>query len=146
MATATAPDTTAEFADHEEVDHGHPADSTYWKVGGFLVVLTALEVSTYFWPESWRKGGAIALIIMMIIKFGTVAAYFMHLKNDAVILRRMFLTGLIVACTVYGVTLLAFNFYDDSGVGEFNDPPRAKPLPPTPTEVPASIPAGGGGH
>jgi len=132
----------AEDADPE--DHGHPADSTYWKVALFLVIVTALEVSTYFWPHSCHKGAAIALIIMMFIKFGTVAAYFMHLKNDAVILRRLFLTGLVLACTVYLIMLSTFTFWQESGVTGFDDPPRAKPLPPVPTEVPASIPASGG--
>ena len=83
--------------DHTEVDHGHPADSTYWKVGAFLFVVTALEVSTYWWPSDWHRGAAVALIIMMIVKFSTVAAYFMHLKNDARVLRRLFVTGIIVA-------------------------------------------------
>jgi caa(3)-type oxidase subunit IV len=132
--------------DVDPADHGHPADATYWKVALFLVVVTALEVSTYFWPEEWRKGAAVALVIMMFIKFGTVAAYFMHLKNDAVTLRRMFITGLALACAVYLITLTSFTFWQESGVEGFNDPPRAKPLPPTPTEVPASIPSGGGGH
>ncbi len=139
---------THESAPHAEdvdpADHGHPADSTYWKVGGFLVAVTALEVSTYFWPHSWHKGAAIALIIMMVIKFSVVAMYFMHLKNDAVILRRLFLMGLTLAVAVYLITLSTFTFWTDSGTGLFNDPPRSKPLPPVPTEVPASIPASGG--
>ena len=142
MTTTTAPSSTV--PDPDEVDHGHPSDATYWKVGGFLAALTFLEVSTYWWPEEWHKGAAVALIVMMVIKFATVAAYFMHLKNDALILRRLFVMGLIVAAAVYAATLTTFVFWSDSGVHLFNDPPRAKPLPPPPTEVPASIPAAGG--
>ena len=143
MSAVTAEPTTGH---HDGGGHGHPSDLTYWKVGGFLAVVTALEVSTYWWPEEWHKGSAVALIIMMIVKFVTVGAYFMHLKFDAVILRRMFATGLVVALAVYVATLTSFVFWKDSGVTEFNDPPRAKPLPPPPTEAPAEIPAGGGGH
>jgi caa(3)-type oxidase subunit IV len=130
--------------DVDPADHGHPSDAAYWKVAGFLVVLTALEVSTYFWPHEWHKGAAVALIVMMVVKFSTVAAYFMHLKNDAVILRRLFIMGLVVALSVYFITLTTFTFWQESGVPGFDDPPRAKPLPPQPTEVPASIPASGG--
>jgi caa(3)-type oxidase subunit IV len=141
MSSATP---EVQVTDHTEVDHGHPADSTYWKVGGFLFVVTALEVSTYWWPSDWHRGAAVALILMMIVKFTTVAAYFMHLKNDALVLRRLFVAGLIVAAAVYGATLTSFTFWSHSGVPEFNDPPRAKPLPPPPTEPPPSIPASEG--
>ena len=96
----------------------------------------------------WHDGDGgwwwIPMIIMMIVKFSTVAAYFMHLKNDARVLRRLFVTGIIVAAAVYGATLTAFTFWSHSGVPEFNDPPRAKPLPPPPTEPPPSIPASEG--
>jgi hypothetical protein len=78
----------------------------------------------------------------MVIKFTTVVGYFMHLKFDAIILRRLFTTGIVVAVAVYMIALTSMTFWKDSGVPPFNDPPRAKPLPPEPTEVPASIPGG----
>lgn len=129
---------------HAHEDHGHPSDATYWKVALFLAVVTGLEVSTYWWPKSASKFAAVSLIIMMVVKFVTVAGYFMHLKFDAKILRRLFLTGILVAGSVYIATLTAFLFWEDSGVTTYNDPPRAKPLPPPPTEPPPSIPASGG--
>jgi cytochrome c oxidase subunit 4 len=136
--------TTEPTSHRHDEGHGHPSDLTYWKVGLFLAVLTGLEVSTYWWPHAWHKGAAVALIILMVIKFTTVVAYFMHLKFDAIILRRLFTTGLVVAVAVYMIALTSMTFWVDSGVPPFNDPPRAKPLPPVPTEVPASIPAGEG--
>ena len=40
---------------------------------------------------------------MMIIKFATVAGYFMHLKYDNPIFRRVFIFGLILAVIVYAI-------------------------------------------
>jgi len=137
--TAVAEPTEA-HVEHDHADHDHPTDATYWKVGGVLALLTALEVSTYWWPKEWHKGTAVLLIIMMVIKFATVALYFMHLKFDSKMLRRVFLTGIVLAVGVYIATLSAFTFWHDSGVESFSNPPRSKPAPPPTTEVPALIP------
>jgi cytochrome c oxidase subunit 4 len=122
--------------------HGHPSDLIYWKVGGILAVLTGLEVSTYWWPKGARHIAVAVLLIMMAIKFCTVALYFMHLKFDAKILRRLFITGFILASFVYLLALSTMSFWDHSGTEKFNNPPRSHPIPPPPTEPPPSIPAG----
>lgn len=129
----------------------HPSDLVYWKVFGFLFVLTALEVSTYWWPAGWHKVTHTLLIVMMIIKFAAVALYFMHLKNDAKVLQQVFFAGLILAVGVYVAVLGAMVFFNDSGtkvhgVTGFNDPPREKPLPPPPTDPPPIIRETTGGH
>ena len=124
---------------HEGV-HGHPTDITYWKVGLFLAILTALEISTYWWEEGALT--AAALLIMMTIKFVTVAMYFMHLKFDAKVLRNVFFAGIVLAMGVYIAALSALVFWTDSGTEDFRDPPRAKPLPPPPTEAPPVISGG----
>lgn len=138
MAAITANETHG--AGHDD----HPSDLVYWKVFGVLLALTALEVSTYWWPEEWHKVTAVLLIIMMVIKFATVALYFMHLKSDAVILKRVFFAGIVLAVGVYLAALGALVFFHDSGtavqgVTGFNDPPRHKPLPPPPTDPPPII-------
>jgi caa(3)-type oxidase subunit IV len=142
MAAVTATDVKGS-SDHSAHDD-HPSDLIYWKVFGALLVLTALEVSTYWWPEEWHKVTAVLLIIMMAIKFVTVALYFMHLKNDALILKRVFFAGLVLAFGVYFAALGALTFFKDSGTGSdgrhgFNDPPREKPLPPPATDPPPII-------
>ncbi len=126
--------------EHQPATHGHPSDATYWKVALFLGALTGLEVSTYWWPQSARRVADVLLIVMMLIKFGTVAAYFMHLKFDAKILRRVFVFGLVLASSVYIATLCTFLFWQHSGTPLYNNPPRSKPLPPPPTEPPPTIP------
>ncbi len=138
--TIDAPDVHTEAEDHS---HDHPTDATYWKVGIFLAVLTALEVSTYWWPEG--PATSTALIIMMIIKFVTVAMYFMHLKFDAKVLRYAFFGGLVLAVGVYLAALSSFLFWEGSGTDGYDYAPRAKPMPPPPTDPPPVF-TGGGGH
>lgn len=120
--------------DHEE---HHVSDLTFWKVGAFLAVLTAIEVSTYWWPEGFVT--AALLIIMMIIKFVTVALYFMHLKFDAPVLRQVFFAGVILAIAVYLAVLAAMVFFDNSGTQEFDDPPMQRQMPPPATDPPPII-------
>jgi cytochrome c oxidase subunit IV len=47
---------------------------------------------------------------MMLVKFTMVAAYFMHLKFDSKIFRRLFIVGILLALAVYGVALWTFTF------------------------------------
>lgn len=142
---------TSVTADSSTVDHGkghgHASDITYWKVGLFLAALTGLEVSTYWWPDSAHRFAAVALIIMMVVKFVTVAAYFMHLRFDALILRRVFVFGIVIALAVYIGTLTSSVYWWNSGVDPVVDVPRAKPVPPAPPEpAPVAPASGGGGH
>jgi hypothetical protein len=54
-----------------------------------------------------------------------VALYFMHLKFDSPMLKRIFYSGMVLAIAVYAIALSAMNFWTDSGVNQFNDPPPA---------------------
>src|SRR3954452_12865370 len=99
----------------EELGHDHPEAGTYWVVFGVLAALTALEISTYWWPRGWHKGTHVALILMMVIKFGLVALFFMHLRFDNRLLRRAFFFGLGLALAVYLVMLSMFVYWDSSG-------------------------------
>jgi cytochrome c oxidase subunit 4 len=91
-------------------EHAHPSDLTYIYVALFLAALTALEVSTYFIDF----GGLHVplLLVLMTIKFGFVVAYFMHLKFDSKLFRRLFITGLATALAVYLAALTMFHFWD----------------------------------
>lgn len=111
MSTATA-DAPAHAEPH------HPSDASYVKIALFLAVVTALEVGTYFWEDIFGKTPSTAALVltlfpMMIVKFGTVALYFMHLKYDNPILRRVFVFGLVLATVVYGILAFAFDYWSD---------------------------------
>ncbi|MHB1140002.1 MAG: cytochrome C oxidase subunit IV family protein [Microthrixaceae bacterium] len=119
---------------HPGEHHSHgPTDGQYFIIFWVLVVLTALEVSTYWW-EDWfgeaaHKIAVPLLIVLMIVKFFLVALYFMHLKFDPKLMKRIFYFGMLLAIIVYGAALSAMNFWTDSGNTHFNDPP---PVPPPP--------------
>lgn len=102
-------------AEHEvdETVHHHPTDLQYVKIALFLGVLTALEVGTYFWEGASTTALVAVLFPMMIIKFAVVTGYFMHLKYDNPIFKRVFVFGLVLATIVYMIALFAFEFWDD---------------------------------
>lgn len=107
--------TVSSAAEHEvdETVHTHPSDLMYVKVALFLGVLTALEVSTYFLEDASTPMLVAILIPMMIVKFAVVTGYFMHLKYDNPIFKRVFVFGLVLATIVYSVALFSFEFWDD---------------------------------
>ena len=87
-------------------EHEHPGDALYIKIALLLGAITAAEVATFY--VDIGKAMVPALIIMMIAKFSIVAAYFMHLKYDATIFTRVFVSGVLLAVGVYiaGLTTL----------------------------------------
>jgi cytochrome c oxidase subunit 4 len=110
--------TEADAAHSDEHVHDHPTDLQYVKIALLLAALTALEVSTYFWKDIFGSTPSTAalvavLIPMMVIKFATVAGYFMHLKYDNPIFRRVFTFGLILAVVVYTIFSFAMEFWSD---------------------------------
>ena len=81
MSTETEHTTESEKSDDEH-GHEHPSDKKYFQIAGILAILTALEVATY-WLESVPGEILIPLLmIMMVVKFFYVAAWFMHLRFE----------------------------------------------------------------
>ena len=95
---------------HDDAEHAHPSDWLYIKVGIVLFFVTGLEVATY---ALGMKGVALVIVLfpMMIFKFGVVAAYFMHLKFDSKLFRRFFITGIVLAVSVYMIVLFTLHFF-----------------------------------
>lgn len=113
--------TTVSTAAEHEVDetvHDHPTDGQYVKIALILGVITALEVGTYFWEDLFGSAPsttALVLVLfpMMIAKFAIVTGYFMHLKYDNPIFKRVFVFGLVLACAVFAIFFCAFEFFSD---------------------------------
>jgi cytochrome c oxidase subunit 4 len=113
VATAVAVhDDEATLASHGE-DHHHPSDATYWKIFLFLFVVTAIEVLLYYKSIPGVNLNSAVLGILAIVKFVTVVGYFMHLRFDARILRRLFVTGLVLAVLVYCAYMLTLGVFID---------------------------------
>ncbi|GAC1538596.1 MAG: hypothetical protein NVS3B12_23920 [Acidimicrobiales bacterium] len=89
--------------------HEHPSDATYILVALGLAVLTAMEVGLYYLKAS--SVITVVLLGMMVLKFAIVASYFMHLKFDSPILRRVFIAGLALAVFVYSYVFFIFGVF-----------------------------------
>lgn len=87
------------------------ADKTYVMVAIFLAVMTALEVLASYTEDQLGPFYDWALIIMMSIKFFTVAYFFMHLKFDHALCKKVFFFGLSVAAIVYCAMLMTFRYF-----------------------------------
>ena len=108
MSTATEVPATEQHAAHE---HHAPSDGYFIKTAIVLAFVTALETSTYWWPNSMKSYATAALLIMMTIKFFMIVMIFMHLKFDSRLFGFMFYTGLGLAVFVYLVFLFTFQFF-----------------------------------
>lgn len=102
---ATAEKTAEAHAEHEL--HEHPSEAQYIKIALILAVVTAIEVGLYYWSLPGASNN-IALIVLALIKFVMVIGYFMHLKFDNPILRRVFTFGFLLAVLVYAAALATF--------------------------------------
>ena len=106
-----APEDHAELAVEAALEsrQHHPSDLTYVRIAVILAVFTAIEVGIYYLhPSTWT---ALSLLFFMMLKFGVVVAYFMHLRFDSPIFRRLFIGGLTLAVVVYTLVLFMFGFY-----------------------------------
>ena len=101
---------------HDTHHEAHPnRDKLYVGIALALGALTVVEVLTYAVPELFGGRGStfmtVALLVLMAIKFWTVAFFFMHLKFDKRVLTVVFYAGLFLAMSVYIAVFAAFRFW-----------------------------------
>jgi cytochrome c oxidase subunit IV len=99
---------------HEAHQHAHPSDRQYVVIAIILALITAAEVSTYFMEDPDTALLVAMLIPMMIAKFVIVCGWFMHLRYDNPLFRRVFVFGLVLAVAVYMAALTAMEFWSDA--------------------------------
>jgi cytochrome c oxidase subunit IV len=92
-------------------EHGaHPTDGQYILIALILAAITAVEVGI-----SYAKGLGDAsnplLLILAAIKFFMVVAFFMHLKFDNRVFRRLLVTGIILAGVVYTIVFFTLGIF-----------------------------------
>ncbi|MGH9223984.1 MAG: cytochrome C oxidase subunit IV family protein [Acidimicrobiales bacterium] len=90
--------------------HEHPSDWEYIKVAILLAAITLAEVLVYY-IESLGDWLILILVVMSVFKFGVVVLWFMHLRFDSRLFRRLFVTGLVLAFAVYGIVLTSFGVW-----------------------------------
>ena len=103
----TARATEPEAIEEEPELAAHPGPKQYVAVAVVLAVATAIEVGLYY-LDLPHPLLATLLLFFAVIKFSLVALWFMHLRFDSRIFQRLFVTGLILAMTVYLVVLTIF--------------------------------------
>ncbi len=91
-------------------------DKIYVLTALFLAAITVVEVLTYAAPDFplWSHEHNLivpVLMILMAVKFFTVAYIFMHLRFDKPLLTRVFYSGLVVALLVYIAVLSTFRIW-----------------------------------
>ncbi len=88
----------------------HPTPAMYWGIALFLAVVTALEVAVPY-ISALDPVRVPLLLIMGAIKFGTVVAFFMHLRYDKKLYRTLFLFGVIGVIPLFLVVLLTMHAF-----------------------------------
>ena len=97
----------------EEEGGGHvdpPGEAKYIKIALILAVITAVEVAFSYW-EAVEGILAPSLIAMSSVKFAIVVMYFMHLKFDSRLFRRLFVAGLALAIFCFTAVLTTFHVW-----------------------------------
>ena len=105
------PELNAELATEAALDarHAHPSDGQYALIALALAALTAVEVGIYYLRSAHLT--IAVLLVLMVIKFSVVVGFFMHLRFDSKVLRRLFIGGLTLAVSVYTILLFMFGIF-----------------------------------
>lgn len=95
----------AETTRDEDAHGHHPTARDYVRIAVVLAVLTALEVSVYFFemPTGLIFWG---LIVLAVAKFWLVITWYMHLKFDSRLYFRFFIFGIVLALVVFGILMV----------------------------------------
>lgn len=85
----------------------HPSPLRYVLIAVVLVAITAGEVSLYYLEGTLSDAVIVPLLLIsMGLKFGIVAAWYMHLRTDKAIYARFFILGIVAAITLFGIVLV----------------------------------------
>ena len=90
--------------------HDHPSELEYVKVALVLALITGAEVAVYY-VKSLGSLLIYILVVLSVAKFSMVVLWFMHLRFDSRLFRRLFVTGILLACFVYGIVLTTFHIW-----------------------------------
>jgi cytochrome c oxidase subunit 4 len=103
----TARETDREAVAEEPELAVHPGPREYVKVAIALSIATAIEVAWYY-ADVPHAAFVALLLFLSFVKFSLVVLWFMHLRFDSLIFRRLFATGLALALSVYLIVLVIF--------------------------------------
>src|SRR4051794_1323702 len=80
----------------------HPSPFQYVMIAVVLCVITGLEVGMYYLVDDIPRALYVAILLSMALsKFVTVVSWYMHLRSDRPIFRRLFIVGGCGALALY---------------------------------------------
>lgn len=90
----------------------HPVHGTktYWVIGAYLFVLTALEILCYYIEDQLGAWAAPIILFLSAAKFILVVMFYMHLKYDSPILSGVFLFPMALATLVITSLFILYHF------------------------------------
>jgi cytochrome c oxidase subunit 4 len=91
----------------------HPAPIQYVMVAVVLSVITGLEISVSYMDGDIPRGLIVTLLLVMgLTKFVLVALWFMHLRTDQKVFKRLFLVGGTGALLLYLIVLTSLHVFN----------------------------------
>ena len=90
--------------------HDHPSELEYIKVALVLAAITLAEVLIYY-VEALEGLLVPILLLFSAVKFAMVVLWFMHLRFDSRLFRRLFVTGMMLAGFCYLIVLSTFHIW-----------------------------------
>lgn len=100
------------------VEEHHPGVREYVEIATILTVVTAVEVALFFITGVSRTTLVTMLSVLMILKFGIVIGWYMHLKFDHPYFSYMFIGGLLMSLSV-GIAIAGmFGVFDGSNTAD----------------------------
>ena len=108
-AARTARESAAAALQEEPELARHPGPAQYVMVAVVLAIATAFEVALFYLTAVPRTLLIVLLLGFAAFKFVLVVLWFMHLRFDSVLFRRVFSGGLLLAFTLYLVVLVTFS-------------------------------------
>src|SRR3984893_396428 len=101
---------------HLEEAQPHISNTVYLIVGGFLIVLTTMEI-TVAYIHALRPVMVPILVILAIAKFALIAMFFMHLRYEKWVVNVMFIFPLTIATGVFLSLMGLFLYLSRHAVG-----------------------------
>jgi cytochrome c oxidase subunit IV len=93
--------------EHGAEPHEHPSWKSYVLIGVILTVITLVEVAIFYIPAI-KPILIPTLAVLSAGKFLTVVLFYMHLKFDSAIFRRVFFAPLLLAVLVVTGLVILF--------------------------------------
>ncbi len=111
-------DTSAHVVVPEVIDDGpaaapHVSPRRYVMIAVVLAAVTAVEVAMSYVDGVDTDLVIVMMIVLAAVKFFLVASWFMHLRFDSPVYRRLFVVGSTMAVILYFVVLLTFSVFSE---------------------------------